>query len=150
MTGATYLAPHYGPFNAKLRGHLPLVVPADPAPVLVVAGQNVTWTEGRTIVFDDTYEHEVRDLSSKSFAIPLGKYYFQVIHQSNGIRISVMFDINHPDLTEDRLRLWRARLKVVGKSGSGPLYRPDYTANVLWKPDYSAKVTMEKGGKNEL
>ena len=59
MTGATYLAPHYGPFNAKLRGHLPLVVPADPAPVLVVAGQNVTWTEGRTIVFDDTYEHEV-------------------------------------------------------------------------------------------
>ena len=59
MTGATHLAPHYGPFNAKLRGHLPLVVPADPAPVLVVAGQNVTWTEGRTIVFDDTYEHEV-------------------------------------------------------------------------------------------
>ena len=60
LTGATYLAPHYGPFNAKLRGHLPLVVPTDPAPVLVVAGQNVTWTEGRTIVFDDTYEHEVR------------------------------------------------------------------------------------------
>ena len=59
LTGATHLAPHYGPFNAKLRGHLPLVVPADPAPVLVVAGQNVTWTEGRTIVFDDTYEHEV-------------------------------------------------------------------------------------------
>ena len=62
LTGATHLAPHYGPFNAKLRGHLPLVVPADPAPVLVVAGQNVTWTEGRTIVFDDTYEHEVREM----------------------------------------------------------------------------------------
>ena len=59
MTGATYLAPHYGPFNAKLRGHLPLVVPADPAPVLVVAGQNLTWTEGSMIVFDDTFEHEV-------------------------------------------------------------------------------------------
>ena len=68
LTGATHLAPHYGPFNAKLRGHLPLVVPADPAPVLVVAGQNVTWTEGRTIVFDDTYEHEVREIR-QSFVI---------------------------------------------------------------------------------
>ena len=75
---------------------------------------------------------------------------FQVIHQSNGIRISVMFDINHPDLTEDRLRLWRARLKGGGKSGAGALYRPDYTANVLWRADYSAKVIMEKGGKDEL
>ena len=67
LTGATHLAPHYGPFNAKLRGHLPLVVPADPAPVLLVAGQNVTWTEGRTIVFDDTYEHEVERCSKQVF-----------------------------------------------------------------------------------
>ena len=106
LTGATYLAPHYGPFNAKLRGHLPLVVPADPAPVLVVAGQNVTWTEGRTIVFDDTYEHEVRDLSSKSFAI---RKIFLQTHTSYFLKFphfkSCIFTTNY-------LRAWLKLLKV--------------------------------------
>ena len=59
LSGATHLAPHHGLINTKLRAHLPLLIPTDPAPVLVVAGQNITWTEGSIIVFDDTYEHEV-------------------------------------------------------------------------------------------
>ena len=59
LSGATHLAPHHGLINTKLRAHLPLLIPTDPAPVLVVAGQNLTWTEGTMIVFDDTFEHEV-------------------------------------------------------------------------------------------
>ena len=59
MSGATHLAPHHGLINTKLRAHLPLLIPSDPAPVLVVAGQNITWTEGSIFVFDDTFEHEV-------------------------------------------------------------------------------------------
>ena len=59
MSGSTHVAPHHGIMNTKLRAHLPLLIPTDPAPVLVVAGQNITWTEGSIIVFDDTYEHEV-------------------------------------------------------------------------------------------
>ena len=34
--GATHVKPHYGLTNTKLRAHLPLVVPRDPAPVLRV------------------------------------------------------------------------------------------------------------------
>ena len=60
LSGATHLAPHHGLINTKLRAHLPLLIPTDPAPVLVVAGTNISWTEGTVIVFDDTYEHEVR------------------------------------------------------------------------------------------
>ena len=59
LSGSTHVAPHHGIMNTKLRAHLPLLIPTDPAPVLVVAGQNITWTEGSIIVFDDTYEHEV-------------------------------------------------------------------------------------------
>ena len=59
LSGSTHVAPHHGIMNTKLRAHLPLLIPAHPAPVLVVAGQNITWTEGTIIVFDDTYEHEV-------------------------------------------------------------------------------------------
>ena len=36
--------PHYGLINTKLRAHFPLLIPTDPAPVLVVAGTNITWT----------------------------------------------------------------------------------------------------------
>ena len=60
LSGSTHLAPHHGIMNTKLRAHLPLLIPTDPAPVLVVAGTNLTWTEGNIIVFDDTFEHEVR------------------------------------------------------------------------------------------
>ena len=60
LSGSTHLAPHHGIMNTKLRAHLPLAIPTDPAPVLVVAGTNLTWTEGTMIVFDDTYKHEVR------------------------------------------------------------------------------------------
>ena len=59
LSGSTHVAPHHGIMNTKLRAHLPLLIPANPAPVLVVAGTNLTWTEGNIIVFDDTYEHEV-------------------------------------------------------------------------------------------
>ena len=37
ITGATHVKPHYGLTNTKLRAHLPLVVPSDPAPLLRVA-----------------------------------------------------------------------------------------------------------------
>ena len=37
IIGATHVKPHYGLTNTKLRAHLPLVVPSDPAPVLRVA-----------------------------------------------------------------------------------------------------------------
>ena len=60
LSGSTHVAPHHGIMNTKLRAHLPLLIPTDPAPVLVVAGTSITWTEGNIIVFDDTYEHEVR------------------------------------------------------------------------------------------
>ena len=60
LSGSTHVAPHHGIMNTKLRAHLPLLIPTDPAPVLVVAGQNITWTEGSMIVFDDTFEHEVK------------------------------------------------------------------------------------------
>ena len=59
LSGSTHVAPHHGIMNTKLRAHLPLLIPTSPAPVLVVAGRNLTWTEGTMIVFDDTYEHEV-------------------------------------------------------------------------------------------
>jgi ornithine lipid ester-linked acyl 2-hydroxylase len=53
------IPPHDGPYKGVLRYHLGLVVPEGPGRVGIrVGGQDATWTEGRSLVFDDTYEHE--------------------------------------------------------------------------------------------
>jgi aspartate beta-hydroxylase len=49
--------PHCGRTNAQLRVHLGIRVP--PGPVLRVGGRELRWQEGRCLVFDDSFEHEV-------------------------------------------------------------------------------------------
>lgn len=87
MLPGTHIAPHAGPTNHRLRLHLPLLLPlaADPAagtvdaapelgvrcgpagsdtaregqPFMVVAGRRLEWQEGRCLLFDDSFTHEV-------------------------------------------------------------------------------------------
>ena len=53
------LPPHYGPYRGVLRHHLALIVP-EPTQAcgIRVGDQTRHWEEGRSLVFDDTYEHE--------------------------------------------------------------------------------------------
>jgi len=63
FTAGTHLLPHRGVTNARAVSHLPLIVPADCA--LSVGGEVHVWREGRTLVFDDTYEHEAWNRSDR-------------------------------------------------------------------------------------
>ena len=51
------LRPHCGSTNVRLTCHLGLVVPD--GCTLTVGGSSRTWEEGRCVVFDDSFEHEV-------------------------------------------------------------------------------------------
>ena len=53
----THLYPHRGELEGVLRCHLPLAVPVGDVG-LRVAGETRTWTRGRALVFDDTFEHD--------------------------------------------------------------------------------------------
>lgn len=57
-----HIPPHKGPTRAVIRCHLGLIVP-HPAEQcwLRVHDQICTWQEGKVLVFDDTYEHEVHN-----------------------------------------------------------------------------------------
>jgi aspartate beta-hydroxylase len=79
FTPGTHLLPHRGVTNTRAVGHLPLLVPEDCA--LNVGGEIHSWVEGRTVVFDDTYEHEAWNRSSKT-------------------RVVLIFDLWNPHLTE--------------------------------------------------
>lgn len=57
-----HIPPHRGPTRAVIRCHLGLRVPADGDNCWLRVDDAVChWQEGRCLVFDDTYEHEVRN-----------------------------------------------------------------------------------------
>jgi aspartyl/asparaginyl beta-hydroxylase (cupin superfamily) len=50
---------HEGPYRGYLRYHLGLVVPDEAPPSIRIKDQNYTWREGESILFDDSWNHEV-------------------------------------------------------------------------------------------
>jgi len=57
-----HIPPHRGPTKALVRVHLGLKVPQERERCWIRVGENIcSWAEGECLVFDDTYEHEVRN-----------------------------------------------------------------------------------------
>ncbi|HEV3048606.1 MAG TPA: aspartyl/asparaginyl beta-hydroxylase domain-containing protein [Solirubrobacteraceae bacterium] len=55
-----HILDHRGPYKGVLRYHLGLVVPEDAAACRIRVGEDVRhWEEGKSMVFDDTFNHEV-------------------------------------------------------------------------------------------
>lgn len=80
MDPNTHVVAHSGYLSAHLRCHLGLVVPGEDARMRV-ADETRTWREGKAVVFDDSFDHEVWNDSDTPRAV-------------------LLFDIWHPDLTE--------------------------------------------------
>jgi ornithine lipid ester-linked acyl 2-hydroxylase len=55
----SHLLPHRGPYKGLLRYHLGLIIPEpDSSCRLRVADEVRSWQEGRSLIFDDSYNHE--------------------------------------------------------------------------------------------
>src|SRR5581483_894904 len=55
-----HILDHRGPYKGVLRYHLGLIVPADATACRIRVGEDVRhWEQGRSLMFDDTYNHEV-------------------------------------------------------------------------------------------
>ena len=82
MQPGTHVWAHTGPTNCRLRAHLGLVVPEKEKLRLRVGTQERTWEEGKVLVFDDSWEHEVW-------------------HNGNDYRLILIIDVWHPELTSE-------------------------------------------------
>ena len=80
----THIRPHSGPSNERLRSHLTLVHSGGAR--LRVGDEWRTWEEGKVLIFDSSWEHEV-------------------IHEGTDRRVVLMMDILHPDYLTDNLRI---------------------------------------------
>jgi len=55
-----HIPAHTGPWKGVLRYHLALRTPADESTARIRVGNSIRqWNDGRSLVFDDTFEHEV-------------------------------------------------------------------------------------------
>jgi beta-hydroxylase len=55
-----HILDHRGPYKGVLRYHLGLIVPQDAPACRIRVGEDVRhWEEGRSMIFDDTFNHEV-------------------------------------------------------------------------------------------
>lgn len=55
-----HILDHRGPYKGVLRYHLGLIVPQDAPACRIRVGEDVRhWEEGKSLVFDDTFNHEV-------------------------------------------------------------------------------------------
>ncbi|XP_043247721.1 aspartyl/asparaginyl beta-hydroxylase-like isoform X3 [Amphibalanus amphitrite] len=83
LAPGTTVWPHTGPTNCRLRLHLGIKVP--PGTGIRVAGEKRTWEEGKVLIIDDSFEHDVWNEGTES-------------------RFVLIVDIWHPELTEDERR----------------------------------------------
>ncbi|KAM4704735.1 aspartyl/asparaginyl beta-hydroxylase-like [Rhinophrynus dorsalis] len=84
MHPGTHVWPHTGPTNCRLRMHLGLVIPREGCKIRC-ANDTRSWEEGRVLIFDDSFEHEVWQ-DAKSF------------------RLIFIVDVWHPELSSHQRR----------------------------------------------
>ena len=77
----THIRTHTGPSNERLRLHLTLI--HEGGARIRVGKEWHTWEEGKMIMFDDSWEHEV-------------------LHTGHSIRVVLIMDIWHPELPPEK------------------------------------------------
>ncbi|XP_055364049.1 aspartyl/asparaginyl beta-hydroxylase isoform X3 [Betta splendens] len=79
MQPGTHVWPHTGPTNCRLRMHLGLVIPKHGCRIRCT-NQTREWEEGKVLIFDDSFEHEVWQ-------------------EADSFRLIFIVDVWHPELT---------------------------------------------------
>lgn len=90
-TPGTHIETHCGPNNLRLRCHLGLVIPEGNE--IRVATEARSWQEGKCLVIDDSFDHEVWN-------------------RGDGVRALLNVDVWHPDITQIERRIL---LELIGK-----------------------------------
>ncbi len=78
----THIKPHCGSSNLRLRHHLGIDVPEPAASRLRVGREWRHWARGKSLAFDDSFEHEV-------------------VHDGELARVVFVLDVWHPGLTRE-------------------------------------------------
>lgn len=82
MRPGTHVWPHTGPTNCRLRMHLGLIIPPTGCRIRCT-NQTREWEEGKVLIFDDSFEHEVWQ-------------------EAERFRLIFIVDVWHPELSQSQ------------------------------------------------
>jgi aspartyl/asparaginyl beta-hydroxylase (cupin superfamily) len=102
-----HIPPHTGPMNGIIRGHLALVAPA--GCYIKVGPDERTWEEGKVLVFDDSYVHEVWN-------------------HSTSVRIVLFMNFWHPCFSTDEIRVLERFRAAYEKNPLGRVHEDNQAA----------------------
>jgi Aspartyl/Asparaginyl beta-hydroxylase len=88
----THIQPHHGLLNTRLICHVPLVTPDQCA--LRVGNETREWEEGKTLIFDDSIEHEAWN-------------------RSDSTRVVLLFEIWRPEITPPEREVLTAIFETI-------------------------------------
>jgi hypothetical protein len=115
----TKVTPHRGPTNVRLRCHLGLDIP--PECGIRVGGITRRWEEGKCLVLDDSFLHDVWNDSDRR-------------------RLVLVLDLWHPDLDEDEVALLAGLHRYGAANALG--------AKRYWANNDEALRRAREGGKD--
>lgn len=126
LSPGTHLAPHCGFTNKRLRVHLGIHTPKDA--LIRVNDQTLEWQEGRCLIFDDSFEHEVWHFGS----VP---------------RVVLLVDIPHPEARRQSQRkeadLGTRIEEFMGQRGVRRILRGT-DGRLILEPDDQHRRMMER------
>lgn len=117
ISAGKHIPAHRGPFKGVLRYHLGLLVPEPRERCRIRVGSEVRhWEEGRSLVFDDTYEHEVWNDTDGLRAVLFLDVVRPLRFPANLINHVILFLIAHSPFVKDGVqnyKAWEAKLDAV-------------------------------------
>lgn len=81
---------HTGPYSGYIRYHLGVKVPSQAPPTIRLKDQYYTWQTGKSVLFDDTWEHEVFNESNEERVVLIVDIFRPLpflLHQTNSLII---------------------------------------------------------------
>jgi ornithine lipid ester-linked acyl 2-hydroxylase len=120
-----HILDHRGPYKGVLRYHLALIVPQDARACRIRVGDDVRhWEEGQSMVFDDTFNHEVWNDTDET-------------------RVVLFVDVLRP-LPEPEATINRAIVKAIGFS---PFVLDAKRNQEAWEARYLARHSAGASGE---
>ncbi|MFT3928513.1 MAG: aspartyl/asparaginyl beta-hydroxylase domain-containing protein [Myxococcales bacterium] len=104
----THVPAHRGPYKGLLRYHLGLVVPHPERCRLRVDQHLLQWEEGKSLMFDDTYEHEVWNDSAQDRVVLFVDVLRPLPHPWHAINQALVGAVSLSPFVQDAVQRFRA------------------------------------------
>lgn len=116
LAPGTHIPDHRGVTKGLITCHLGLIVPRDGDVRMRVGNRVVRWAEGETLVFDDTYSHEVWNDASSTRVVLLIQFARPLRNPGRWVAEAFLKIVRRSAFVQearDNIRMWNAAIRQM-------------------------------------